>query len=324
MFRFLIALLLALLIWLTSISCSVLLVGNTYAKNQDERALLASMHAHFSDLLEKRVLGILDPGESMVDRFKLNLRYNPDLQVLEWDYANPGDCDLNGEVGISDITPIALNYGRFPLDAVGDEQLSLRLIDVDESAEIGMSDITPIALNYQNRIEGYRIYIADSNNGDSDWVLHAEIPFAELAWQSPGMLFYPLDEQLAEAVKLETFVSSDWPGGTGFKVVDAIGPIPPDDGPRPIREFTHPITGQTYEIVDGCIFVAFRVPLTDPRVEQFIVSERLSVYNRWESMATITANLPAETTVEYAVEFWQAENPDFISYVRPITLVYLY
>jgi len=30
--------------------------------------------------------------------------------MLSWSYVNAGDCDLSGEVGVSDITPIAEHY----------------------------------------------------------------------------------------------------------------------------------------------------------------------------------------------------------------------
>ncbi len=70
--------------------------------------------------------------------------------TLTWTEKNLGDYDNSGEVGIPDITPIALNYLR----TAG---TILELVDGDKSGEIGISDITPIALNYGNYVEGYRV-----------------------------------------------------------------------------------------------------------------------------------------------------------------------
>lgn len=76
---------------------------------------------------------------------------------LSWTERNLGDYDLNGEVGISDITPIALNYLAVVDDSLGDDEWEA-IIDGDNSGEIGISDITPIALNYLTVLSGYRVY----------------------------------------------------------------------------------------------------------------------------------------------------------------------
>lgn len=76
---------------------------------------------------------------------------------LTWTEKNLGDYDLNGEVGIADITPIALNYLAIVGDGQGDDDWEA-IIDGDKSGEIGISDITPIALNYLTVLSGYRIY----------------------------------------------------------------------------------------------------------------------------------------------------------------------
>ncbi|MEP0813709.1 MAG: hypothetical protein HRF49_03465 [bacterium] len=72
--------------------------------------------------------------------------------TLSWTEKNCGDYDNNGEVGVSDITPIAINYG------VASGQI-LSLVDGDKNGEIGVSDITPIATHYQNAIAGYRVNV---------------------------------------------------------------------------------------------------------------------------------------------------------------------
>lgn len=83
---------------------------------------------------------------------------------LQWTEKNVGDYDLNGEVGISDLGPLALRYGRMapfadPLDAV---------CDGNNDGSIDIADLQPVAAYYGNKITGYRV--ARWNNGTSAWV----------------------------------------------------------------------------------------------------------------------------------------------------------
>lgn len=83
-----------------------------------------------------------------------------DQVTLTWTEKNLGDYDNSGEVGIPDITPIALNYLR-------NSGTIMELVDGDKSGEVGISDITPIALNYGNSIAGYRV----NSRRDGSWTM---------------------------------------------------------------------------------------------------------------------------------------------------------
>ncbi len=72
------------------------------------------------------------------------------FQGATWREVLVGDGDLSGEVGIPDITPIALNY--LSTDA------GSAFADYDGDGEVGIPDITPIALNYLSTITGYNVY----------------------------------------------------------------------------------------------------------------------------------------------------------------------
>ena len=80
---------------------------------------------------------------------------------LTWTYRNTGDYDMNGVVGVSDITPIALNY-LAPVPGGGTIEA---WIDGDGSGQIGVSDITPIALNYLTAVAGYKVFGGATDGG---------------------------------------------------------------------------------------------------------------------------------------------------------------
>jgi hypothetical protein len=92
------------------------------------------------------------------------LFFDPESNHLTWDYANKGDYDLSGEVGVSDITPIALNFLAQVTDGKGNDPLE-RWIDGDLSGEVGIGDITPIAIGFLNSVTAYVILTSESLTG---------------------------------------------------------------------------------------------------------------------------------------------------------------
>lgn len=78
---------------------------------------------------------------------------------LSWRMYNPGDYDQNGEVGITDLTPLSVHFGKS-----GDfEPNSIEaVVDGDSNGEIGIADITPIAANFGVKISGFNIYSSTS------------------------------------------------------------------------------------------------------------------------------------------------------------------
>ncbi len=82
--------------------------------------------------------------------------------IISWPYNNFGDYDLSGDVGVPDITPIALNY----LKLVSSGEPLLPWIDGDTNGEIGVPDVTQIALNYLNQVDGYIVETSSMQNGE--------------------------------------------------------------------------------------------------------------------------------------------------------------
>jgi hypothetical protein len=95
------------------------------------------------------------------------------------DYTNPGDYDQNGEVGISDLTPLGLHFGEVgPFEGspalFGFSTYPVQtVIDGDGNGEINLADITQIGANFGNDVlGGYNFYISadigDKPVGNSD------------------------------------------------------------------------------------------------------------------------------------------------------------
>lgn len=94
-----------------------------------------------------------------------DLAYSSGTGELNWSYVNVGDYDVSGEVGVPDITPIALHYMHNPGQPGGWTHPVDGWIDGDKSGEVGIPDITPIAINYMNSVIAYEVLTSASENG---------------------------------------------------------------------------------------------------------------------------------------------------------------
>ena len=96
---------------------------------------------------------------------------------------------------------------------------------------------------------------------------------------------------------------------------------------RVVRSYTDPISGETYDIVDGVAIVCFadweRLSGLDhdmaeePDIAAFLVTENLDVYDEWPTIASMVVVLPGDTTVEEAVAEWPQRYPEMISSAEP-------
>jgi len=180
----------------------------------------------FDEMAVRRIVSAAPSGEeNRVD--DLTLIDNGDSTYnLTWSYKNLGDYDLNGEVGVSDITPIALNYLAKTDDDVGDDAYET-WIDRSGDGEVGISDITPIAEYYLNDVVGYRVVTSDSATGGFMPIGNV-VPFGE-AGVFPKVLLVPL---VTGALAYVSVQPVDAAGGVGqMSVVVAIPQ--PDEPPLP-------------------------------------------------------------------------------------------
>jgi len=93
--------------------------------------------------------------------------------TFSWTFHNTGDYNQDGEVNISDITPIGINFGKH--DGGGD-WASASLADGDENGEVNIGDLTPIGQNYQTLVSGYKLEQSSAASG----------PFSERASFATG------------------------------------------------------------------------------------------------------------------------------------------
>lgn len=87
-----------------------------------------------------------------------------------------GDLNLNGEVKIEDITPLAVHFGHAwggrPPGWPDNNDPHLDRIS-DHSGKIGIADITPLAQNFGKKLIGYNVYF---------------LPYNQAGWQQSGKL----------------------------------------------------------------------------------------------------------------------------------------
>lgn len=155
--------------------------------------------------------------------FAGDLALDADTGELVWSYANIGDYDLNGEVGISDITPIALNYLKKAIEPGSIEAW----IDGDGDGEIGVPDVTPIAMHYLNTVSQYRVYSSDSPDGgfEDSGVF---IPFGQTG-EFPKEYSFPISGFTERYFAVYPFAPGEGleliPGERS-RVIDSLAPVP--------------------------------------------------------------------------------------------------
>lgn len=80
--------------------------------------------------------------------------FNGDTSIA-WIHYQVGDYDQNGEVNISDLTPVGIHFGK---NTGSPDWLTAALIaDGDGNGEINIADVTPIGQNFGARVAGYMV-----------------------------------------------------------------------------------------------------------------------------------------------------------------------
>ncbi|MEP0814724.1 MAG: carbohydrate binding domain-containing protein [bacterium] len=185
--------------------------------------------------------------------YDLSSTPEPD-KMLTWSYANPGDYDSNGEVSVSDITPIALNFLASASDGSGNDAIE-SWIDGDKSGEVGISDVTIIALNFLVNVAAYRILTSESASGP--WSEIGRVGFPAAPASLPVKFTAPLPGGALRYVRVQPVDAGDIPGEPS-NIVE-VNPPPP--GP-PVIESVSPLSGMSGDLVTFGAVVTGSVPDT--------------------------------------------------------------
>lgn len=113
-----------------------------------------------------------DPGINVIDDLVIT-DLGGGAAALSWTYKNRGDYDLNGEVNISDLTPVGQHFGRSSAHPQWD---AAQKADGDGNGEVNIADVTPIGQAYGAQCAAFNLYGSDSAEGPFGYL--DSLPFA--------------------------------------------------------------------------------------------------------------------------------------------------
>ena len=109
---------------------------------------------------------------------------------ITWQYRNVGDYNQDGTVGVSDLTPVGVHYGK---TSSSPDWETARLADGNGDGLIGLSDITPLGQNYGHRVDGYYLEVS-TDPEPGGWELVVDLPFsAAVAVEGQAVLRFYVD-----------------------------------------------------------------------------------------------------------------------------------
>lgn len=157
--------------------------GTDSANAQVDPALMAQLRAELSRVLASRGITLDAAGNPVgkaVSALPKRVFSTPDridfppseTSDLSWSYHQPGDYDLNGEVNVSDLTPVGIYFNAKSGDPNWNDA---RVADGDGNGEVNVSDITPIGVNFGIQTYGY--VIESQDNPSADWQDFGFVPF---------------------------------------------------------------------------------------------------------------------------------------------------
>jgi len=130
---------------------------------------------------------------------------------LSWTYRHRGDYDQNGEVNVSDISPIGVHFGK--TNAGADWNLA-QVADGDQNGQVLASDLTPIGQNFGSIVEGYVIQSTATPADDGSWADQTTVDFSQ-GTVPAGQPFRRFTVQLAGQSATDSFRASPRIDSTG-------------------------------------------------------------------------------------------------------------
>jgi len=184
-----------------------------------------------------------------------DLAFNGITRSLTWSYMNLGDYDLNGEVGVPDITHIANNFLAKTDDGIGNDDLE-SWIDGSGNGEVGIEDVTPIAQNYTNNVSSYIILISDEEDGEFTELMNVSLDAHSGGIPPVYDVLIPLNTMGFVAVQ-----PKDASGDLGTRSCSLYVDTRPPDKPARIVEIS-PIDGVATALTEFSAVVSGNTPIT--------------------------------------------------------------
>lgn len=134
-----------------------------------------AVETHPSTLVKQRSVAGMTAAQRAVSSTPGYRDFVTDLtlsgEVLLWTYRNTGDYNLDGLVGVSDLTPIGQHYEAREGDA---NWAQAKHADGNGDGMVTVSDITQIGQNFGNLVVGYEVWGGNSVGGE--WSFMGEAP----------------------------------------------------------------------------------------------------------------------------------------------------
>jgi hypothetical protein len=113
---------------------------------------------------------------------------NDESLLFTWNYDNRGDYNQNGIVDAADLITIADYFGIKSDDRIWE---NARVADGNGDGEVNVSDITPIAQNWLTRINGYFIQESATSDAPDSWsdIVNVQISDGFIPSGSGGLKF---------------------------------------------------------------------------------------------------------------------------------------
>jgi hypothetical protein len=172
----------------------------------------------------------------------------PDLAVSEggggsavftFSYRNTGDYDQNGIVGLTDLVPLGIHFGK--TTASGDWQAA-QVADGNTDGVINIADVTPIGQHWQTKVDGYELQVSTAPEPSPSHSVAAEILLGDGAVPGGG------------GFKHFTYTLSTPASGSYYRVV-------PFEGAAAAR--THGIPSDAVQFSPGVIAIPGNLYATD-------------------------------------------------------------
>lgn len=251
--------------------------------------------ARFGELKTQLRAILLDRGNAkLAAAAPISLRSKPGFfsiagsggtATATWSYRNEGDYNLDSIVGVTDLTPLGIHFGKSGSSA---DWATARVADGNVDGAVSVGDLVSIGANFARRVEGYHFQYSSSYSGGS-WTTVADIPFASSTiGAGGGRRDYNIDitsgmvDGFYRVVPFDSTgegIASDpvaYPATVYYETEDN------DDGPNanalPVLPFPTPIVdgnlgaGNTFGDVDGDDADIFFTPVAGPGTLDFTLA----------------------------------------------------